>query len=286
MDIFSIECFLAVASTKSFTKAALTVGRTQSAITQQISKLENTLETRLFERGKQITLTSAGELLLNYALKIYALHREVLDTFKEPELSGEVRFGVPEDFATLLLTDLLVEFTRAHPRIALNVECDLTWNLFERFKQDALDLVLVKMSSPLDFPAGVEIWTEPLAWAGKANESHAIAEGTPLSLVLSPSPCVYRHAAVDALKAAGLLPKIVFTSPSYTGIIAAVRANLGLTVLPLTMIPDGLEVLHHSALPPLPELHVSLLTKENQSPTTTSLKNHLVKKMQTLKSLK
>ncbi|MBS0604548.1 MAG: LysR family transcriptional regulator [Verrucomicrobia bacterium] len=279
MDLFSIQCFIAVVETNSFTKAADQVGRTQSAITQQISNLEKTLQAKLFERGKKIKLTSQGELFLTYALKINALNREALDRFKQPDLDGEVRFGVPEDFATLLLTDVLVDFTRAHPRVALNVECDLTLNLFERFKQEKLDLVLLKMSSPRDFPHGVEIWSEPLVWASKTNGAAFLDEKKPLSLVLSPAPCIYRSAALESLNSKDIASNIVFTSPSYNGIIAAVRANLGLTVLPSTMIPDGIEALNHISLPTLPELHVSLLSKEKESGPIASLKNHLLKKL-------
>lgn len=284
MDIFSIECFLEVAKAKNFTKASQALGRTQSAITQQISKLEKTMETQLFERGKHSSLTTQGELFLSYALKIYGLHRELLDRFKQPELDGEVRFGIPEDFATLMLTDVLVNFSREHPRISLNVECDLTWNLFDRFQQEKLDLVLVKMRSSQHFPSGVEIWKEPLVWVGKENCSYTINENTVLPLILFPAPCVYRCAGSEALHTKNISSKVVFTSPSYAGIIAAVRANLGLTILPSTLIPQGLEPIEDPSLPPLPQLHVSLLCKEHPSPAISSLKDYLLKKIGPLKS--
>ncbi|MEN9344050.1 MAG: hypothetical protein RLZZ453_837 [Chlamydiota bacterium] len=284
MDMFSIQCFIEVADTKSFTKASQKVRRTQSAVTQQILNLEKALKVKLFERGKSVTLTNNGQIFLSYALKIYALHQEAIDRFKEPELDGEVRFGVPEDFATLLLTDVLVDFTRAHPKVALNVECDLTWNLFEKFKQEKLDLVLVKMSSPQDFPYGVEVWSESLVWVGKANTSNVMKQKNPLPLILSSAPCVYRSAALESLDAHHIPSTVVFTSPSYSGIIAAVRASLGITVLPSTMIPEGLEPLQQNNLPLLPELHVSLLTSKNPSAPIRCLKDHLLKTLLPRKS--
>jgi DNA-binding transcriptional LysR family regulator len=279
MEDFSIECFIAVSECASFTKAALRVNRTQSAVTQQISNLEKKLSTRLFNREKKITLTKEGELFLPYALRIYGLYQEVLDRFKHPELDGEVRIGVPEDFATLFLADVLVDFSRIHPRIFLNVQCDLTLNLMNRFKNGMLDLVIVKMSSPQEFPNGVEIWKEPLVWVSKNGTLPRIDNG-PISLVLSPEPCVYRQRAISTLETANIRWRIVYTSPSYAGTIAAVKANMGVTVLPITMIPKELKQISNPILPPLPEIHVSLLKQEERiDPVIETLREFLLKKL-------
>lgn len=279
MNEFTLSCFLAVVDTGSFTKAAQKVKRTQSAITQQIGSLEKSLGKKLFERGKQIKLTKEGELFLSYANKICALHLEILDRFKHPELEGEIRFGLPEDFAAMFLSDVLTDFTRLHPRILLNVECDLTLNLFERFKKNAFDMVLVKMSRPEDFPNGVEVWSEPLEWIGKNEYLPALSERTPLPLVLSPQPCVYRARALQALENAGIRWKTVFISPSYSGIIAAVNAGMGITTLPKTMVPDTLEVIQDEFLPVLPDIHVSLLKQTDKNECLQSLEDFLLKKL-------
>jgi DNA-binding transcriptional LysR family regulator len=277
MESFTLECFLAIAESGSFTKAAQRVCRTQSAVTQQICNLEKKLNTRLFNRAKQVSLTQQGELFLPYALKIYALHQEVLDRFKNPELDGEVRFGVPEDFATLFLADVLVHFSRIHPRVFLNVECDLTLNLFNRFKNGMLDIVLVKMSSSTDFPHGVEVWQEPLVWV---SQQGVVPQNTPLPLVLSPDPCVYRARAIAALERASIRWRVVYASPSYAGTIAAVKANMGVTVLPITMIPKGLNRINGSFLPSLPDLHVSLLKQAGPlSPAIATLEEFLLKQL-------
>ena len=280
MDIFSLECFIAVAECRSFSKAAARVNRTQSAITQQIGSLEKKLGALLFHRDKNISLTKEGELLLPYALRIYGLHREILDRFKHPELDGEVRIGVPEDFATSFLADVLVDFSRIHPRVFLNVECDLTLNLLDRFKNGMLDLTVLKMSSPEEFPHGVEIWKEPLTWVSKQGAFQLAQEKRPVPLVLSPEPCVYRSNAIKALEAANIPWRIVYTSPSYAGIVAAVKANMGITVFPITMIPDQLEQAIQPFLPPLPEIHVSLLKKVNDpSSAIETLRQFLLKKL-------
>lgn len=280
MDVFSLECFIAVAECRSFSKAATRVHRTQSAVTQQIGSLEKKLGTSLFHREKKVYLTQQGEILLPYALRIYRLHQEVLDRFKNPELDGEVRIGVPEDFATSFLADVLVDFSRIHPRVFLNVECDLTLNLLNRFKNGMLDLTVLKMSAPEEFSNGVEIWKERLTWVSKQGAFELMEETSPVPLVLSPEPCVYRSKALKALELANIPWRIVYTSPSYAGIVAAVKANMGITVFPITMIPDQLEQVTEPFLPSLPEIHVSLLKKVKQpNSAIETLSQFLLKKL-------
>lgn len=279
MDIFSLECFVAVADTGSFTKAGIRMKRTQSAMTQQISNLEKQLQTRLIDRGKKLSLTQDGDILLPYAMRMLAIHHEIMDRFKHPELDGEVRVGIPEDFADRFLADVLADFSRIHPRIFLNVQCGLSLNLYEQFKNKMLDLVLVKMTSPEDFPFGVEIWAEPLVWVGKEGVIYKQNSGMPLPLVLAPEPCVYRSRAMAALEQNGILSRIVYSSPSYAGTIAAVRANMGVTVLPITMIPQKL-IRIDDLLPPLPDIHVSLIRQNRKdSPAIDSLIEFLLRKL-------
>ncbi|NDD58130.1 MAG: LysR family transcriptional regulator [Chlamydiae bacterium] len=276
MDSFTLSCFLAVVESGSFTKAAQKVKRTQSAITQRMNALENMLGKPLFDRSKQMSLTKDGEFFLPYAKKIFSLQSEVVDQLKYPELEGEIRFGLPEDFAATFLSDVLTDFSTLHPRISLNVECDLTLNLYEKFKKGAFDMVLVKMHRPEDFPNGVEVWSEPLEWIGK-NQYHIQAE--PLPLVLSPEPCVYRSRALEALSNAGIRSRVVFISPSYSGIIAAVNAGMGITALPKNMIPDQLSVIKLDLLPRLPDIHVSLLKQKDKNECLASLEDFLLKKL-------
>lgn len=276
IDTVTVHCFLAVAETGSFTRAGVRVGRTQSAVSQQIAKLENLLGKKLVERGRVLSLTVAGETFLNYARQIYALHCEAFDRFREPELEGEVRFGLPEDFASVFLSDVLAEFAHNHPRILLNIECDLTLNLYNRFRQNEFDLVLVKMNRPEDFPYGIDVWSETLEWVGDPS---IIDRSKPLPLVLAPQPCVYRARAVKSLDALGWKWRLVFSSPSYAGTIAAVKANMGITVLPRAMIPHGLEAIRQQVLPDLKDVHVSLLKRKLHDPVTNSLENFVLKKL-------
>jgi len=277
IDTFALQCFLAVAETGSVTKAAERVGRTQSAVSQQMAKLETLVDKTLFIRGKTFALTPEGQIFLGYAQQIYALLREMLDRFKDPDLTGEVRFGLPEDFASVYLSDVLVDFVRLHPRILLNIECDLTLNLFRRFKDKEFDLVLVKMTRPDDFPNGIDVWTEDLEWVGNANE---INFSRPLPLVLSPNPCVYRSQALEALQKAGIKGRLAFTSPSFASTVAAVKAGMGITVLPRTLVPPFLQVLNTHRLPRLSDIHVSLLKHTKENPAINSFEGFVARRLQ------
>ena len=140
-------------------------------------------------------------------------------------------------------------------------------------------MVLVKMSRPEDFPNGVEVWSEPLEWIGKNEFIGSLDKNIRLPLVLSPEPCVYRASALQALENAGIGWRIVFISPSYAGIIAAVNAGMGITALPRTMIPDTLEVISEDFLPLLPDIHVSLLKQTDKNECLQSLEEFLLKKL-------
>jgi len=279
LDTVTLQCFLAVAETKSFTKAALRVGRTQSAISQQIAKLERLVEKPLIHRGRELSLTTDGELFLGYAKRIYELHRESLDRFKAPELHGELRFGLPEDFASMILSDVLVEFSRLHPRIMLNVECDLTLNLIERFHQGDFDLILIKTNQRNQIAEGVKVWNEPVDWVGTKELLPALNKNTPIPLVLSPSPCVYRGNVIDSLDKHHLNWRLVFSSPSYAGKMAAVRAGLGITAIQRSMIPNDLDRLEEDFLPSLNDIYVSLLKNKENSKAKESLEFYLLKKL-------
>jgi len=275
-DLITLQSFIAVAETGSFTKAANRIGRTQSAVSQQMAKLEGLLGKPFLIRGKTITLTPEGEIILGYARKIYALHREMIDRFRQPELEGEVRFGVPENFASVFLSEVLADFSRIHPRILLKIECDLTLNLFERFQQKEFDLVLVKMNQPENFPNGLDVWSEPLRWVGDPS---LVDPAKPVPLVLAPQPCVYRSSAIKALETANRSWRLVLSSPSYAGAVAAVRAGMGVTVMPQTMIPQDLQAIGSLLLPDLEDTHVSLLKHRSDVPAINTLEGFMLSKL-------
>lgn len=273
LDSLQLKSFIAIADTGTFSAAAKTVGRTQSALTLQIQKLEGDLGCQLFDRSaRRVSLTEQGELFLGYARKIIQLQWEAFSKLKEPDIEGEIRLGTPEDFATHYLPNVLASFRKQHPRVQLNVSCDLTLNLMKGFERGEFDIVLVKRD-PQSTRGGTKVWREPLVWAAAEQWQPE----KPLSLVLSPKPCIYRARALAALDRAHKAWHLTYVSPSLAGTIAAVRAGLGITILPANMLPSGICAVRRSfKLPTLPDTEIALLKLEGLSKSGEVLADHLV----------
>lgn len=273
LDTLLLKSFVAVAESGNFSNAARIVGRTQSAVSLQIKKLEDSLGCPLFDRtGGKVKLTNQGEIFLGYARRIIELHWEAYSRLHEPEVEGAISLGTPEDFATHYLPGILAEFNKHHPHVRLSVKCDLTLNLFTDFHDGKLDIILVKRD-PGRVKGGIKVWREPLVWAGA--EKYQIK--TPLQLVLSPQPCIYRGRALAALDRARIGWDIVYTSPSLAGTIAAVQAGLGITVLPAAMVPQGLsEIRGRVKLPHLVDSEIALMKKDGLSVAGKILAEHII----------
>lgn len=269
IDLALLHSFVTLAESGRFTKAAALVGRSQSALTQQIQKLEDLLGGELLVRGrKSLTLTPRGEITLNYGRKMLMLQEQLHAEMTGGDMQGEVRFGSPEDFASHYLPTILQRFTLTHPKITLDVNCELTLNLLEAWRQGQYDVIIIKQEPGHIAPGAIPLWREPLVWVGLLDVfNRCQPEGGPLSLVLSPAPCVYRERTLAALSEARLPWRLVYTSPSLAGAVAAVRAGLGLTVLPKKIVPPDLKALPGTTiLPRLQETVICVLVRPNPSP--------------------
>lgn len=276
LDSFSLECFLQVAKSESFTKAAQNLGRSQSAISQQISKLEGAFNKFFFERKKKLKLTPDGELFLQYAKQIYSMQKELFDRFNEPTLEGEIKFGLPEDFASVYLDDVLAKFHKTHPKVLLRIECDLSLNLMKRFEAKEFDLALIKLETSSSLPTCEKIFTQKLVWVG---DSSLLEEAEEIPLVLAPSPCIYRQSALKALENKKLSWRLSFTSPSFASAIAAVKAGMGITALPSDMVPKDLKIITSHRLPRVKNTQVAILAREKLTPAMSSFKAFILKKL-------
>jgi len=279
LDLDLLRAFVTVAETGNMTSAGERLRRSQSAVSLQIKRLEDSLDLRLFERSpRAVRLTAAGERLMSHARAMLALNDAIIDELAEPALEGTVRLGTPEDFATTHLPTVLAKFAESHPRVSLEVGCDLTLNLLDRFAAGEFDLVLVKREVT-GGEVGVRVWREPLVWAASPRFDPA-APG-PLPLVVSPSPCVYRARAVGALDRAGRPWRIAYTCGSLAGSQAAVRAGLGLTVLPRDMVPADLAAIDDpDELPDLHDTEIALLAAKSLGPAAQRLREHIVRTLE------
>ncbi len=165
VDTTVLRTFLALVETGSFSRAGALVGRSQSAVSEQIRKLEEMIGRKLIERTtRRLRLTAEGEQFLQHARAMVAQADAMLARFRAPEIAGEVRFGSPEDFAFAYLPDILGVFAAAHPSVELHVTCQLTLPLVEDFEAGGQDLIIVKQDPEQRYPAARPLWRERLVW--------------------------------------------------------------------------------------------------------------------------
>ena len=281
LDIDLLRAFVMIADMGSFTRAAERLNRTQSTISLHVKRLESALGQTLLRRNAHgVQLTGEGGLLLTHAREILRINDEVVARIREPEVAGVVRLGTPEDFATTHLPGVLAQFAHTYPRVRLEVTCDLTLNLLDRFRAGQFDVVLLKRE-PQGPAQGMRVWREPLVWAA-ADGSVVPPPADEVPLVVSPHPCVYRKRALKALEGEGRRPRVVYTSTSLAGTQAAVRAGLGMTVLPKEMVPAGLQVLGEpEGLPELADTEIALCTASGElGPAPRRLAEYVVRALE------
>jgi DNA-binding transcriptional LysR family regulator len=257
----------------SYAKAADRLGRSTSAVSAQLKKLEAQADTPLFRKaGRRLALTDAGETLLAYAHRLLDLNEEAAAALRGADLQGWVRLGLQEDFGETLLPGVLGRFARAHPKVRIEACVARSAELRERLALRQLDLALVWDAgerSPL--PHGEELLNLPLQWLGAAAQGEDLPawarslqsgawRGEALPLVLLDAPCPLRDIATGALEQAGIPWRHAFTSASLAALWAAAAAGLGLTLRTAIGVPGSLQALSPAAhgLPRLPRIALSL----------------------------
>jgi DNA-binding transcriptional LysR family regulator len=279
LDADLLRAFVLVAERRSFTEAAEMVGRTQSAVSMQIKRLEETLGQKVLNRGKggDVELTPHGDILLTHARQILTLNDEVMALFRAPALAGTVRLGTPDDYAFGYLPPILKRFSDTHPAVQVDVLCAPSNELIKRLKEDDLDLTLTSEGhEPRHWPT-VQLWRGPLVWV--TSSRHAPHRLDPLPLALAQvgtnasSNCDWARAAMTALDHAGRRYRLAYSSGSQVGTHAPVLAGLAVTVSTLSWLPDGLRPMRaDEGLPPLPEFGILLLKgRHPRQPMTNAL---------------
>lgn len=249
LDMDVLRSFVTGTELGSFAKAAERLGRSQSAISLQLKKLEEQVgEALLKKEGRGLVLTAPGEILFSYAKRLLELNDEAVAAARGVAIEGWVRLGIVQDFAEGWLPTLLGRFARAHPGVKVDVTVDRGVNLAEQIGRDELDLALAWGDYPN--PHRRKLAEIPLRWVGRAD--FRLLPGEPVPLIAFRPPCTFRKRAVAGLDAAGLPWRLAFTSPSLAGLYAAVEAGLGVTPRTAEGVPARLALLGpESGLPAL-----------------------------------
>jgi DNA-binding transcriptional LysR family regulator len=251
-----LRAFATVAETQNFTRAGEVLFRSQAAVSMQIRRLEEQLGSALFERDSRVTaLTDQGKFLLSYAKRILQLNDELLESLELGRASRLIRFGAPDDYATVLLPKVLRIFSETFPAVQIEIVCAASSDLLREMKQRNLDLILT-VSRPSPVLKGFAS-RQPLFWVGAADD--AAHKQDPLPLALFPHGCACRELALEALGAAGRCWNVVLTSSANSAIIGAVMARMAVTAMESCLIGPGLRRLsQEDGVPPLGEVEIRL----------------------------
>jgi len=247
----------AVAQLGSLAAAAEQQHRTLGAISLQIKRLEERLKTRLLERGSRgVTLTSSGEALLQSSRELLRQHDALLESFTGKGLGGRVRLGVPEDYASEIMTGILPMFLDRHPGVQLEVVTGTSGHLAHEIERGRLTLAVV-LDRPHPLPGGISLWQTSPVWA--VARMSALSNRDSLPLALHDTECPYRQLALEALEQAGMDWHVVFTSTSINAIEDAIAAGIAIGVLDRERLKPGMRELGPGeGLPPLEPGHARL----------------------------
>ncbi|MFT5350291.1 MAG: DNA-binding transcriptional LysR family regulator [Planctomycetota bacterium] len=264
LPIDLLRSFITVADFGSFTQASELLARSQPAISMQIKRLEKLIDRALFERSDQkLNLTEEGELLFDYAKKILLLNDEAISTFIKPSISGNIRLGIPSEFATTLLPKIVGRFSQNYPTVSLDVSCDLSVNLLSARNEKEFDLILA-LQDDLKAKKSDRVRVDELVWVTK--DKHNAHLQSPIPLIAAPTGCIYRKRAIDKLNDLNKPWRMVYTVPDLSGIQAAIEEGLGVTVLAKSTVPDNLQIIKpNGTFPGLGKIAIHLIKKSDKA---------------------
>lgn len=257
-DPILLRTFVAVADARSFTNAGIELGLSQPTVSQHVRKLEDAAGRQLITRDtRDVRLTDNGEAMAGFARTILAAHAIASDYFTGSAMRGRLRFGAGDDLAITQLPRILRHFRQLYPQINLELTVSQTAPLVRRLHGGALDLIFIK-ERPDESPDGVRVSRDTMVWMG--HEKTLLDPDQPVPVVAYQAPSFSRQVGIDALEAAGRTWRITCNSREVSGLLAAVRAGLGVAVFPQTLIPDDLvKVTTKLGLPVLGEVDFTLL---------------------------
>lgn len=255
-----LRAFITVIDLRGYTRAGERLGRTQPAISLQMKRLQELLGVSLFAKEGDTQLTEQGELVASFARQILALNDEMMLKLSSRESKGKLKLGIPNDYADHFLPKLMASFARDGADITFDVVCDISSNLLAGLRTGQYDIV-VAMTPDGPSEGAFMTWKEPLAWVGAGGRDglEELDEKGALRIVCYPEGCLYRRNMLTAMQRDGRNFEIVYTSPSLSGLEAAVGAGFGMTVLARRIIPSALHIVGPDAhLPRLADVVVGI----------------------------
>ncbi len=287
LDLELLRTLVSIADEGSFTRAASRIGRTQSAVSLQVRRLEATVgrDLLLRRKGGGIELTEAGRILLERSRELLALNDRILSDLRGREVVGEVRLGAWDDYSKLCLPETLKALAEVHPKLSVEVFSGLSCQLMPFLLDNKLDLIICEGGmEPPGWPS-VEIWRTRLRWVTSAEHEPHRQETVPIAVGPKDCPwrpkwiseCLWRGMAIHALEEAGRKYRVVTSYSTVGGQHLAVAAGDAVTVSTLPVLAPGLRVVRpDEGLPELPEMTVlALKAAQARQPVTDALADYL-----------
>ncbi len=231
-----LRSFLAVCDTGSLTAAAARVGRTQSAVSMQIKRLEEGVGTPLFDRQPRgVAPTAAGRQLQGYARRVVDLLDAAGAALRTADCAGPVRIGVPAEFGDTPLPEALARFDDLHPGAEVTVVSDYSEPLVERFDRGELEIAI--LYQPPDGTTAEILRVEPTVWVTSERYNQHLKRPLPVACFVGSRWC--EENMIGSLRRNGTDFRIAFECDTTQGFQSAARAGLAVVALARSVIPEG-----------------------------------------------
>ncbi|MES0884607.1 LysR family transcriptional regulator [Roseibium sp. SCP14] len=255
LEISLLRSFVAVMRLGSISAAALQVGRTQSALSTQMKRLEQIVGGEVFHRsGSGVSPTRLGERLMTHAQSILAVHDEALSDLTDKGLQGSVRLGCPEDYLNAFIPNILSRFSAEHPAVEIEIACAPTSELKSMLHRRQIDVAL--LSETMDTIPKEPLRRTRLVWIASKPRSQ-VFQGEVLPLALAAPNTLDHQIACEAMRRAEQPYRIAFAASSLTGLLAIARSGHAISVVTDTAVPEDLFIVN-DPLPVLPEVGIYL----------------------------
>lgn len=255
LDIAALRSFIAIADTGGVTRAAQRLHLTQSAVSMQIKRLEESLGVPLLDRqGRSVALTKRGEEMLSDARRLIAMNDAIWERMTTPECRGEVVFGVPTDIIYPHIPAIMKAFTRDHPSVKVSLVSSMSALLLEQLAEGKMDVILTTELGVQ--PGGETLLDLPLVWVGAPGGVAWARRPVPIAFERR---CAFRPLVIDILEKTGLGWDWAVDTDRFDAAIASVAADLAVNTMLRGTLPTTLvEVEHDGQLPELPSWHINL----------------------------
>lgn len=286
LDLEQLRTLVAVAEAGSLTAAAPTVFLSQSAVSEQMRKLEERVGHSLLNRSKAgVTPTPAGLRLLGHARHLLAASDEALRDLHGETLQGELRLAVTDYFRPGELSRLLSRLRESYPQLRLHVSILQGSAMEAAHGRGDIDIGLAMRINPPSPRAGAPapaspLRREPLAWVGA--EGRRIVRGEPVRLLVLPDSCSLHQFTIRLLRERRVPHAVAHVASGVAGLQSALAAGLGVACLNESALCAGVVRLPPPhGLPALPRVAFQFLPARRGEPELVTrvrelLASHLV----------